>query len=135
MDVKYILHALENPASEVSIQNLEKQSPFKLPDSYLWLLRQSNGGDAFYSLPTPGYFALWPAEEVIQLNADYEIQKWLSFLFCFGSDGGGEAIALDYREDNVSVVRVPFGDLVEESIKEIAPSFENFLEILSYSNS
>ena len=54
------------------------------------------------------YWILWRAQDLHELNRAYEVEKWAAGLFLIGSNGGGEALALDMRTSSCSLVQVPF---------------------------
>lgn len=43
----------------------------------------------------PGYFILWPIEEIEKMNAEYQVEEFMAGFVGFGSDGGGEMLAFD----------------------------------------
>src|SRR4029453_3043958 len=79
-----------------ALDALRNRAPLNLPDSYLFQLENSNGGEGDLAV-NPGWIAFWPAENIITWNADYEVDKWLPGFFGFGSNGGGELFAFDVR--------------------------------------
>src|SRR5919108_4703349 len=82
----------EPPASEAALEQLQQQSKLRLPTDYLDLLRYSNGGQGVLAV-RPYLFRLWPAEEVIENNLDYEMPDYVPGFFGFGDNGGGEFFA------------------------------------------
>lgn len=66
----------------LSLENL-----FPLPDDYKEFMSWSNGGEGNIGSQ---YLSLWKIEDVIQLNNDYQVQKYLSGKsLAIGTDGGG----------------------------------------------
>ncbi len=45
----------------------------------------------------PGWFQVWPADQVVELNRGYEVCENLPGFFGIGSSGGGELLASDAR--------------------------------------
>jgi len=43
----------------------------------------------------PGWFQLWPPDEVERWNREYHVQELAPGFFGFGSSGGGELFAFD----------------------------------------
>jgi hypothetical protein len=78
----------EPPADPEAIRSLIAGAGVDLPEDYLSLLRLSNGGEGELGVE-PGWFRLWPAGEVIDLNRDYEVAELAPGFFAFGSSGGG----------------------------------------------
>src|SRR5947209_6466533 len=81
----------EPPASATALRELAEAAPVPLPDEYAALLRFSNGGEGQLAVE-PGWFQLWSAEEVLELNRDYGVNEFLPGFFGFGSSGGGELL-------------------------------------------
>ena len=118
----------EAPASEKSIQTLLAESTLNLPQEYLALLKISNGGEGELGIE-PGWLQLWTAEEVMEHNQGYEVQKWVPGFFGFASSGGGELLAFDTRtEQPWKIYMIPFMDMEEKNAILIA---ENFMSLIS----
>jgi SMI1 / KNR4 family (SUKH-1) len=120
----------EPPAGPDALQRLAAAAPVTLPDDYLTLLAFSNGGEGELGIK-PGWFQLWPAEEVLELNRGYELAEFLPGFFGFGSNGGGELLALDYRNGPpYKVAMVPFIPMDQAEAVTIAETFAEFLRAL-----
>jgi hypothetical protein len=118
-------------ASASAIDRLRAIEPAPLPESYLRLLSYSNGGEG--PLPVmPFNLCLYPAEEVVQIEEAGHFKKFYPGFFVIGGNGGGEAVALDFRGDAPHPL-VCF-DMVnanlEESVLVIAPSFDAAIELI-----
>jgi len=114
-------------ATEALVQ-LQTDAALELPTEYVEFLRRSNGGEGEFGTE-PGWFQIWPAEEVIQYNREYEVQRWLPGFFAFGSSGGGMLFVFDTRSGEpwrvLAVDSVGMEDL--ENAIEIGLSFASFL--------
>ena len=120
----------EPPAEPSAIEALPSESGLDLPEDYLQFLRFSNGGEGELGVK-PGWFQLWPTEEVIGLNKGYEVQKWVAGFFGFGSNGGGELLAFDTRKPQPwKVYMIPFECLREEEAVLVADSFASFVKAI-----
>ncbi len=118
----------EPPAEEHELQKLIEQCGIELPNAYLDLLRYSNGGEGELGIE-PGWFQLWPVEEVIALNQSYEVQTNIPAFWGFGSSGGGELLAFDVRTSkSVKVFMIPFIPMDEKEAVKIADDFESFVK-------
>jgi len=117
-------------SEERSINNLQRQLSFALPDEYLNLLRFSDGGEGPLA-ENPYYFQLDDAKTALTCAAsDNHDRSDLSGFFIFGSNGGGEFMALDVRrEPPYPVVCI---DMVAggESALHVADNFKLFLELI-----
>ena len=116
------------PALALAVQKLRAESGLDLPADYLAFFGQSNGGEGELG---GGWVSLWPVQEVLQLNRDYEIQRWAPGFFGIGSDGGDKALVFDVRAPKPwKIYTMPFGSLVGEDAVLIAESFALFIEKL-----
>ena len=121
---------LPQGASEEVLKELQS-SVVGLPASYLDLLRLGNGGEVGLSV-SPYTLCLDSAEDALAYwrSGTYTIQE----VFVFGGNGGGELLAFDMRQPgNCSVVCFDPID-PEGSIEQIAPSFEQFIEMVEGEN-
>jgi hypothetical protein len=115
------------PATETSLSELRESVGIDLPDDYLSFLRVHDGGEGFFG---DSYLMLWRAGELIELNRAYEISVYAPGLFAFGSDGGGEAFAFDFRSKPPALVSVPFVGMDLGLTRQIASDFRSFLRAL-----
>lgn len=125
-------------ASPFDIEQLRQVAPFVLPDAYLNLLAETNGGEG--PLPVnPFNLVLDSASEAA---AGIREGKW-AHLFgdladrfvVIGGNGGGEGVALDARR--FAPWPVVCFDMVnaklEESVTAIAPSMDAFISMIGQS--
>ena len=118
------------PARESAIQALVEQSGVDLPQDYLAFLRFSNGGDGHIGIE-PGWFQIWPAEEVVETNQFFELEEELPGFFAFGGNGGGELFAFDMRGPQPwPIVMVPRTPLEAEFAVKIAADFLAFADAI-----
>jgi hypothetical protein len=108
------------PAEARDVEALREELP-ALPESFLAFLRLSNGGEGELA-DEPGWFQLWPAEEVVSRNRDYGVDEFLPGFIGFGSDGGGELLAF---APNREVVMVPFILMDSAAAREMARDFRS----------
>lgn len=106
------------PASLAVLEQLGRSLP-TLPADYLEFLALSNGGEGELGVE-PGWFQLWPAEDVAALNAKYHVSEFLPGFTAFGSNGGGEMLA--FGPDG-AVSMVPFIPMDAAEARIIAPNF------------
>ena len=121
----------EPPAAAAAVEQLAAALP-ELPPDYLAFLRLSNGGEGDLGT-APGWFSLWPAEEVAELNAAYEVPDFLPGFVAFGSDGGGEMLAFGADGQTWGrVYAVPFIPMEAASATAIAPDFASFVRLFGH---
>ena len=106
------------PAPEAALATLDATLP-TLPPDYLAFLALSNGGEGELSVE-PGWFALWPAEQVATLSAAYELPRFAPGFVGIGSNGGGELLALGPGDAVYMLPAVPL-DVADAVL--IAPDF------------
>lgn len=116
------------PSSVISL--LASSAPIVLPREHLELLRLHDGGEGELGAE-PGWFCLWPASDVLASNREYQLPEYLPGFFGFGSNGGGELLALDCRgEPPWPVVMVPFIPLDAAEARPVADDFAGFVRLL-----
>jgi len=116
------------PASVAALEAVEAAIGRPLPKDYKDFLLSNDGGEGFISV---NYLILWKAEELVGFNREYEVEKYASGFFLFGSDGGGEGYAFDMRGGEPAVVAVPFVGMSLRYASPCAPDFQNFLRTLA----
>lgn len=119
--------ALNGPVTAESLRDVESALGRHLPKEYRDFLQKNDGGEGFIS---DNYVILWKAEELIEFNREYEVEKYAPGLFLFGSDGGGEGYGFDMREQAAPVVMVPFIGMSLRYARPIAQGFADFLRKL-----
>lgn len=115
-------------ASGAAISNFESESGLRLPAGYKDFLEQSNGGEGFVG---ESYLMLWPIDQLLKLNEDYEVSKYAPGITLFGSDGGGEAFAFDSTGEVVRIVSIPFIGLDRKYARQVASDFPAFFSEIS----
>lgn len=94
------------------------------PADYVAFMTESNGADG--PIGQTGYLALWPIEQLVDLNRAYAVHEFAPELALFGSDGGDTAYAFEKRTGNI--VSVPFVGMAFEERALLGTSFVEFLE-------
>jgi len=106
------------------ILTIEKALNISFPKNYIAFLKWSNGGEGSIG---ENYVSLWKCEDLVTLNNEYQIQKYLSEKFLgLGTDGGG--ICYGFRLNDYAIFKCPLGDLDMNEVVMIASSFENLFE-------
>lgn len=99
----------------VSLGNL-----FPLPNDYKEFMLWSNGGEGNIG---SHYLSLWKIEDVMQLNNEYQIQKYLSGKsLAIGTDGGDNCIGF-YWGESTTLFLQPLGDLDLSENRFLSSSF------------
>lgn len=111
------LYTLNDPTTSQAIKMLPLEWHISY-SSYIQFLELSNGlfGDEI---------TLLEAEDIQQRNIDYEVQEYLPNFLMIGDNGGGIAILMDNKEQNIFAVGM--GVMIEDSLEKISSSLEEFL--------
>lgn len=118
------------PADPAVVDDLARASKARLPEAYLALLLYSDGGEGELAIE-PGWFQLWPAAKVMKYSEAYEVDKALPHFFGFGSNGGEELLAFDFRDrGSCRVAMIPFIPMTESEAVVIAENFEAFVRAI-----
>lgn len=95
------------------------------PVDYKEFLNMYNGGNG--SVGENSYLQLWAFEDIDELNKDYEVAEFLSDIVLIGSDGGDTAYGINQKG---KFVEVPFIGMDDEEVKDVAVSFDDFIEYI-----
>ena len=112
-------------ASAAVIAECERHFGRELPKDYRDFMMITNGGEGF--IGPNSYVRLWKIEELASMNDGYETAKYLPDGLLFGTDGGEEAFAFDFRTPQIKVVEVPFVGMEWELAWLPSDSFRGFL--------
>ena len=123
-------HVAPSGAEEAVIQNLIATVGITLPPEYAEYLRVTNGGEGDLGVE-PGWFQIWPAEQVVELNGAYQVRENLPGFLGIGSNGGGELLAFDARSESPwPVVMIPFIPMDKAEARQVARDFESFVRFM-----
>ncbi len=118
-------------ASEEAVSRLSAVASIKLPESYLMLLRYSNGGEG--PLPiAPWNFCLDTAELAADTEQGGKLKEFFPSFYVLGTSGGGEAIALDTNAHApYPVIQFDMTNCnLTESVQSLATDFDMFLGLI-----
>jgi len=94
-----------------------------LPNEYLSYI-EGDGVSEGFTTGLPGYFALWPLDQIKSRNHDYEVPRYAPGFIGFGSDGGGELLAFDASG---AVFMLPLIGMEPQYANRIAESWNEVL--------
>ena len=115
-------------ATDDQIKAASHDLQVELPADYRDAMRAVNGGEAEFG---ESWVRLWPVDELAEQNAGYEVQKFAPGFTYFGTNGGGEAYAWDWRPERKSrYVVIPMIDPNPAVAVPCGETFEEFLSIL-----
>lgn len=110
-------------ASKAAIDAAIQAVGLPLPLEFCEFLSVHNGGEGFVG---ESYLVIWAAEELAQFNQEYQVSEYAPGLLLFGSDGGGEGYAFDFRQNSPSIVKVPFIGMELKYATPVAKTFSEF---------
>lgn len=113
------------PAGAQALADLQKVANVSLPEAYRDFLAAANGGHGFVG---DNHVVLWSVDQLEEFNRGYEVETYAPGFFLIGSNGGGEAYAIDL--DTGSVVMVPFIGMDRREAFLVSPSFSGFFHDL-----
>jgi cell wall assembly regulator SMI1 len=111
-------------ATESTIEAAENRLRQRFPDDYRTFLTSDNGLEKWFG---DVYLSLYTIEQVVELNEIHDHLAYQPELVHIGSDGGGEAIAFDFRHDPPTVILV---NLVSTDWSEAILQAESFTEFM-----
>ena len=115
---------LRAPATDEAIAEFERASGLRLPEDYSAFLRTTNGGEGSIG---ESWVRFWGVEELLEMNAAYDIPKYFPELFVFGTNGGGTAFAFDIRCAPWTVVEI---DLISIDLQDSIAAGNTFTDFL-----
>ena len=115
-------------ASDADLDEAERRLDIRLPQDYREVMRRSDGGEAEFG---ESWIRLWCVTDLVEHNEGYEAEALAPGFTFFGSDGGGEAYAWDWRQTRRSLyVVIPFISPDPQAAVPCGESFEAFLTTL-----
>jgi hypothetical protein len=110
--------------SRDDITEFEADLSVRLPDGYRAFLDHDHRIEGRFG---DAYLVLWSALEAKELNASYGLRDDAEGLVLIGSNGAGEAVALDLRAGAERVVLIPFISSGWDDAVQQASSFAEFM--------
>ena len=112
------------PCTQRGIKKVMDEIGIACDVGYEEFLLWSDGGEGYIGY---NYLSLWSLKNLIQLNKDYDIKKYLGDnYFVFGTDGGSNCYGFDLSNEG-AIFTSPIGDLDEEEIIIVAKKFDEFI--------
>lgn len=116
------------PATDGKIKQLEDNFNVNLPDDYKQFLLLSDGVTGNIG---NNYVDLWSVDNVINLNKEHNVSEFFPGFVLFGTDGGNEAYAFDFRNEDLQIIQTSLIPLDENSSNVISDNFIGLLEKLT----
>lgn len=118
---------LNQPCTQKSINDLEKNEKISLPSEYQEFMLCSDGGEGSIG---DSYLSLWKIGDIVELNEDYGVDEFAPGLLIIGSDGGDTAYCIDTNSEKLPFVEVPFIGMDLNEVQLCGNTFIDFLEYL-----
>src|SRR5437879_5932395 len=115
---------VDTGATDSTIEAAENRLHQRFPDDYRTFLKSENGLKKWFG---DVYLSLYTIDQVVELNEIHEHLAYQPELIHIGSDGGGEAIAFDFRLDPPTVILV---NLASTDWSEAILQAESFTEFI-----
>jgi hypothetical protein len=113
------------PAIAEALSELRTAVQYPLSEDYLGLLRAMNGGEGFVGKQ---YVRFYSVDQVLLIRRALGEAQLAGDLVVIGSDGGGEALAYDFRQSSAPVVTLGFIPLDYKFVRVLAPTLTAYLE-------
>lgn len=75
------------------------------------------------------YLVLWSAEQIVELNAAYQVSVYVPDVVLIGTDGADTAFGIDSQSKRF--VSLPLVGMSREQLRTLGQTFEEFLERLA----
>ena len=111
-----------DPPRSDEIDDFVKQITFNLPEGFIDFFKETNGANI---TSDNSYVALWPVTDMLQLNEGYKVSEFAPEFFLFGSNGGGEAYAIE--KDTGYIFEIPFIVMAKEDAILKSKTFAEFI--------
>lgn len=126
MDYADFFQITHDGASQNSLDRIQAKFG-NLPQAYINFLKQTDGAEACVNDVPGDSLCMYKANELESLNADYEVQKYISDILLFATDGGDYGLGFDLSSstifDNWNIILIPLGGLFREDIELISDNF------------
>ena len=128
MSIDLSQYTSTTPNTRSQIADVERECGHSLPADLVGFLCSTGPGEGFIG---EDYVVIHDAQELLQVNRELQVEEFAPGLFAFGSNGSGEALALDFSNLEPTIVIVPYLGMSHETALPITPTFTALLEHLS----
>jgi hypothetical protein len=123
------------PCSPEQLAEVQATLRVQFPEDYATFMSESDGAMGWVG---KAYVALWSLEQILEAQCELSVEEVLPEACPIGSDGGGEAYALDRRTTPAGFLEIPFARLCTITFREERSSLRIvriFLETICVLNS
>lgn len=118
----------EPPAPAAAIADLRQALGVALPDEYVEILREMNGGEG--PIGEAAYIMIYPIAGVILAHQKDLIHEEWPGVVVFATDGGDVAYAFDTRVPEMPIVETSFSDPTAFPLKAVGRTLREWFEYL-----
>jgi hypothetical protein len=94
---------------------------------YAEVLKRYNGMEGFVG--AAAYLILWTLDQILELNAAYNVREYAPGITLIGTDGGDTGFGID--ETSHRYVAMPLVGMSRDSATDAGGSFEEFLDTIA----
>lgn len=109
------------PASDIEIDNTEKEMKIKLPIVYKELLKHTNG------FSTDSSLLIYGTHEIVERNQIWEVDDYAKGYIAIGDDGGGNVFLMQQNTEAKAVLVVDSGDMTPGNATTVTCDFINWV--------
>lgn len=129
--LKYLLSGVllnSEGATENSITNLQELAGFKLPEDYIDVMKECNGGEG--EIGENSWLCLFPIEELLTVNDNYKLlMKQIPDYFLFGKDAADTGYAFHKNAQTLHSFGL-MSNFSTDTIDFCGRNFSEFVEFL-----
>ena len=126
LNKKFRVDAYQPASSELDIKEMTNYfRAMVIPYEYISVVSQMS--EAEILVPGKTYLRLWGAKGCVEMNAAYEIQKYIPCALAIGDNEGGEVILYCEGKNGFGLYKVGFGNLDINDAKFISTSLTSLL--------
>lgn len=121
------VEATEPPSTRSEIQQLQLFSSIEIPKEYVSIITDVTEVEIL--VQESKYLRIWSASGCIEMNQEYEIQRYIPSSLAIGDDEGGSAFLYMNGKKGFGLYKLGFGDLDPDDAEYVASSlFELLIE-------
>ncbi|MET4726753.1 hypothetical protein ABIE09_000524 [Lysobacter enzymogenes] len=125
LNKNFRVDASEPAATSREIDALKNFSPIPPPDDYLEIVEQATSIEI--CIGNGQYIRIWGPKDCVELNHEYEVQKYIKSSLAVGDDEGGNLLIIMAADKGHGLYKVSGGDLDAGSAQFVSESLTSLL--------
>ncbi len=122
---KYKVFEFGEVSNVDSIMKLKDFSPIQIPEEYFEIITERK--EIEINIRDIDYIRIWSADNSIEMNNGYDIQKYIPNSIAIGDDEGEYILLYANGKQGFGLYIVEFGNLDAEEMKYISKSLKDLL--------